>query len=224
MTVQKRSKRIGFGMRPTEGYGTTETSPVIATNTAMHYKAGTVGRLLPGLEYRLEPVPGIETGGRFFVRGPNVMLGYYRPDQPLVLEAPPDGWYDTGDIVELDGEGFIGIKGRAKRFAKIAGEMISLGAVEDAAGKLWPGAAFAVVSLPDERKGEQLVLLTDREDASREAFLAHAQQNGLPEIMVPRHFYANQTVPLLGTGKTDYPGALSLAEDLISGRLPGLNP
>ena len=213
-----------FGLRILEGYGTTETSPVIATNTAMHYKAGTVGRLLPGLEYRLEPVPGIETGGRFFVRGPNIMLGYYRPDQPLVLEAPPDVWYDTGYIVELDGEGFIGIKGRAKRFAKIAGEMISLGAVEDAAGKLWPGAAFAVVSLPDERKGEQLVLLTDREDASREAFLAHAQQNGLPEIMVPRHFYVNQTVPLLGTGKTDYPGALSLAEDLISGRLPGLNP
>ena len=212
-----------FGLRILEGYGTTETSPVIATNTPMHYKAGTVGRLLPGIEHRLEPVPGIDGGGRFFVRGPNVMLGYYRPDRPLALEPPTDGWYDTGDIVELDEEGFMTIKGRAKRFAKIAGEMVSLGAVEDAAGKLWPGADVAVVSLPDERKGEQLVLLTDREAATRESFLTHAQQNGLPEIMVPRHFFANQTVPLLGTGKTDYPRAQSLAEDLISGRLPGLD-
>lgn len=204
-----------FGLRILEGYGATETSPVLSSNTPMHFKSGSVGRLLPGIEHRLEPVPGIDEGGRLFVKGPNVMLGYYFVNGPQQLVPPPDGWYDTGDIVELDERDFITIKGRAKRFAKIAGEMVSLSAVEDAASQLWPGVAHSVVALPDARKGEQLVLLTEQPDADRSQFLAHAQAHGLPELMVPRNIFAGSEIPLLGSGKVDMPAAKTLAEKLM---------
>ena len=127
-----------FGLRILEGYGLTETSPVLALNTPMFNRFGSVGRLLPGMEARLEKVEGVEEGGRLFVRGPNVMLGYLRADNPGVLEPPPDGWHDSGDIVTIDDQGFIAIKGRAKRFAKVGGEMVSLAAVEMLAAELWP--------------------------------------------------------------------------------------
>ena len=188
---------------------------MLSSNTPMHFKAGSVGRLLPGIEHRLEPVPGIEEGGRLLVKGPNVMLGYYRVEAPLQLEPPPEGWYDTGDIVELDERGFVTIKGRAKRFAKIAGEMVSLSAVEDAASRLWPGVGHAVVALPDPRKGEQLVLLTEQPDAERAQLLAHAQAAGLTELMVPRTVFAGVKIPLLGSGKTDMPATKALAEELM---------
>ena len=145
-----------FGLRILEGYGATETSPVISTNTPMHFKAGTVGQILPGIAHELEPVPGIEQGGKLIVSGPNVMLGYLRAENPGMLEEPEDGRYDTGDIVSIDDHGFVTIQGRVKRFAKIAGEMVSLAAVEGYANAIWPEHAHAVVSIPDTRKGEQL--------------------------------------------------------------------
>ena len=156
-----------FGLRILEGYGVTETSPVLALNTPMFNKFGTVGRLLPGMEARLEPVPGVEDGGRLFVRGPNVMLGYLRAENPGVLERPPEGWHDTGDIVSIDPEGFITISGRAKRFAKIGGEMVSLAAVEMLAAELWPDALSGVATVPDPRKGERLILVTTKKDPVR---------------------------------------------------------
>jgi acyl-[acyl-carrier-protein]-phospholipid O-acyltransferase/long-chain-fatty-acid--[acyl-carrier-protein] ligase len=142
--------------------------------------------LLPGIEHRVETVEGINDGGRLFVRGPNVMLGYLRAEAPGVLEPPEGGWYDTGDIVEIDAEGFVTIKGRAKRFAKVAGEMVPLGTVEDLASRVWPQRAHAVVAVPDAKRGEQLVLITEQRDATRATLAAAAREAGLPEIFVPR--------------------------------------
>ena len=200
-----------FGLRILEGYGATETAPALATNTPMHFRAGTVGRMLPGIEYRLDPVPGIDAGGKLLVRGPNVMLGYFRAENPGVLEPVPDGWYDTGDIVEIDDEGFVKIAGRMKRFAKIAGEMVSLGAAEELAGAVWPDHAHAVVALPDPRKGEQIVLVTDCPDAAGSALSAAARERGIAEIMVPRTVKVVDAIPVLGTGKTDYVAVLTAA-------------
>jgi len=197
-------------VRILEGYGATETAPALAINTAMHCKSGTVGRFLPGIEWRLEPVLGVEPGGRLFVRGPNVMLGYLRDAAPGVLEPLADGWYDTGDIVSVDEQGFVSIFGRAKRFAKIGGEMVSMTAAEALVASVWPGDLVAVVAMPDARKGEQLVLVTARKDADIGAVLAAARARGIPEIMVPRVAHCVDAVPLLGTGKVDYPGVAAL--------------
>ncbi len=218
--VKAETRRVWFekfGIRILEGYGATETAPAIAVNTPMHFKSGTVGRVLPGIDHRLERVEGITEGGRLFVRGPNVMLGYLRAERPGVLEPPAGGWYDTGDIVELDAEGFVTIRGRAKRFAKVAGEMVPLGAVEDFIAKLWPDAIHAVVAMADQKRGEQLVLVTDCEEAARPALAAGAREAGLPEIFVPRAIVKVGAVPLLGTGKIDYVSAARLATELVGG-------
>ncbi len=205
--IKEATRRIyleKFGLRILEGYGVTETSPVLALNTPMFNKFGTVGRLMPGMEARLENVPGVEDGaGRLFVRGPNVMLGYLRADNPGVLEPPPEGWYDTGDIVAIDDQGYIAIKGRAKRFAKIGGEMISLAAVEMLAAELWPSYNSAVVAVPDARKGERLVLVTDKHSATRADFQAYARGKHASELMFPSEVIILDKLPLLGSGKPD---------------------
>jgi len=218
--VKQRTRDIymeKFGVRILEGYGVTETAPVLAINTPLASKTGTVGRLSPLMEARLEPVPGITDGGRLFVRGPNVMLGYCRAENPGVLEPLQDGWHDTGDIVSIDAQGFITIKGRAKRFAKIGGEMVSLSAVEALAAALWPNAALVVVSLPDARKGERLVLLTTQADAAREPIIRHAKAVGASELMVPSTVLTLPSLPLLGSGKPDYSAALTLATERLAG-------
>jgi acyl-[acyl-carrier-protein]-phospholipid O-acyltransferase/long-chain-fatty-acid--[acyl-carrier-protein] ligase len=202
-----------FGVRVLEGYGATETSPVLALNTAMQCRPGTVGRFMPGIAWRLEPVAGVESGGRLHVRGPNVMLGYLHETAPSVVEPPEDGWYDTGDIVSVDGAGFVTIVGRVKRFAKIGGEMVSMAAAEALAASLWPEAQHAVISLPDPRKGESLLLVTTRQDAGSREILAAARARMIPEIMVPRAVLCVPLVPLLGTGKIDYPEVQRLAEN-----------
>lgn len=193
-----------FGLRILEGYGVTETAPVLAVNTPMFNRFGTVGRLMPGIEYRLEPVPGIEEGGRLFVRGPNVMKGYYRADNPGVLEETPDGWHDTGDIVTVDDQTFVTIKGRAKRFAKIAGEMVSLAAVEQMCATLWPDHPPAIVAVPDPRKGERLILVTTLPNVRRADIQARMKELGATELMVPSEILTLDALPLLGSGKTDY--------------------
>lgn len=216
--VKDRTRQLymdRFGVRILEGYGVTETAPVLAINTPLANKAGTVGRLSPLMEARLEPVPGIEEGGRLYVRGPNVMLGYYRAENPGVLEPPADGWHDTGDIVTIDAQGFIAIKGRAKRFAKIAGEMVSLSAVEALSAELWPHLITVVVSLPDARKGERLALLTTDPACTREAFSQFAKRKGATELMVPADILLVDRIPLLGSGKPDYVAALALAKERL---------
>lgn len=205
--VKDETRRIfmeKFGVRVFEGYGATETAPVLAVNTPMQYKPGTVGRLLPAIAHKLVPVPGIETGGALHVKGPNVMSGYYKADKPGELQPPPDGWYDTGDIVSLDAEGFVTIQGRAKRFAKLGGEMVSLTAVEALAAKISPAAFHGAVTKPDERKGEVIILATTDKTLTVEALLAQARADGQPELMVPKDIRVVDALPVLGTGKTDY--------------------
>ncbi len=201
-----------FGVRILEGYGVTETAPVLALNSPIMQKVGSVGRLAPLMEKRLDPVPGIDEGGRLFVRGPNVMLGYLRVENPGVLEAPPDGWHDTGDIVTFDDAGFITIKGRAKRFAKIAGEMVSLSAVEAVAADAYPGTITIAVALPDARKGERVVLLTTDAKARREDFQRTAKVKGAPDLLLPSEIMVLDKLPLLGSGKPDYVAALAAAK------------
>ncbi|MGE0080277.1 MAG: AMP-binding protein [Thiohalomonadaceae bacterium] len=215
--LQEETRRVWaerFGVRIFEGYGATETSPALATNTPMENRPGTVGRLLPGIEARLDPVPGVSDGGKLSVRGPNVMLGYLLAERPGVLVPPQTeagpGWYDTGDIVSIDEEGFIRIQGRAKRFAKIGGEMVSLAAAEELAAQTWPGRLHAVVAVPDAQKGEQLVLVTDQPGADRATLAAKARELGIGEINVPRRILSMKQLPVLGTGKIDYPGVQSL--------------
>jgi acyl-[acyl-carrier-protein]-phospholipid O-acyltransferase / long-chain-fatty-acid--[acyl-carrier-protein] ligase len=212
--VKPETRRVWFekfGIRILEGYGTTETAPALAVNTPMHFRAGTVGRFLPGIEYRLERIDGIADGARLFVRGPNVMLGYLRAENPGVLSPPDGGWYDTGDIVTVDADGFLTITGRARRFAKVAGEMVPLGAVEEFVAQVWPAAMHAVVGVPDAKRGEQLVLVTDYAEPDRAALAAAARKAGLPEIYVPRRVKRVPRLPLLGSGKTDYVAIAQLA-------------
>lgn len=204
------AERFG-GIPVLEGYGATEASPVVAVNQPHDNRPGSVGKLLPGIEARLEPVEGIETGGRLFLRGPNIMAGYLRHDRDD-LEALPDGWHDTGDIVTLDADRVVRIEGRLKRFAKIGGEMVSLTAVEGLAEAVWPEARHAVVAIADAKKGERLVLVTDRPDAEVGSLAAFARTNGAPELSVPRKILKVSAVPVLGTGKTDYVAIQRLAE------------
>ena len=214
--VRDETRRVWserFGLRVFEGYGATETAPALTMNTPMHNRPGAVGRLLPGILYRIEPMPGIDKGGRLIVSGPNIMAGYLRHEHPGVLEPPEDHWYDTGDIVTIDEDDYVHIQGRAKRFAKIGGEMISLAAVESVVAALWPENTHAVVNLPDARKGERLVLVTDFQDAKRDALMAYARSNGIAELSIPRSIVIVATVPLLGSGKMDYVSIMKLAED-----------
>ncbi len=216
--VKDRTRKVymeKFGVRILEGYGVTETAPVLAINTPLANKIGTVGRLSPLMEARLEPVPGITEGGRLFVRGPNVMLGYLRADNPGQLEPPQDGWHDTGDIVVFDAQGFITIKGRAKRFAKIGGEMVSLSAVEEIASELAPGVISIVVAVPDQRKGERLVLLTSDTTVTKARFQTLARSRGASDLMVPSDVLHVERVPLLGSGKPDYVGAANLVAEQL---------
>jgi len=201
-----------FGLRILEGYGTTETSPVLAANTPMHYRAGSVGRMMPGISVRLQAVPGIPDGGRLIVKGPNIMKGYLLSDAPGEVQPLKNDEYDTGDIVEIDEEGFVFIKGRAKRFAKIAGEMVSLGAVEALAEQLWPGHQHAAVAIADVKKGEQVVLVSDNPEASRTDLATFSRASGVGELMVPKDVRVIDNIPLLGTGKTDYVATQKIVE------------
>jgi acyl-[acyl-carrier-protein]-phospholipid O-acyltransferase/long-chain-fatty-acid--[acyl-carrier-protein] ligase len=214
----RRTYMEKFGLRILEGYGVTETAPALALNTPMFNKFGTVGRVLPGMEARLEKVEGVEDGGRLYVRGPNVMLGYLKVDNPGVLEPPEEGWHDTGDIVSIDGQGFITIKGRAKRFAKVGGEMISLAAVEALASELWPNALSAVVAMPDLRKGERLILLTQQKDATRADFQAFAKARHASDLMIPSEVSVIDKLPLLGSGKVDTMATAKLVHERLAAK------
>ncbi len=219
--LQEETRKIWlmkFGIRIFEGYGATETGPVLAANTPMDNLYGAVGRLLPGIKFRLEQVPGVTTGARLHVRGPNVMLGHLSADAPGLIIPPSSrygtGWYDTGDIVAIDEAGFISIRGRAKRFAKIGGEMVSLAAAEELAARIWPAGQHAVVTLPDSKKGEQLVLVTNVPNATYMEILKNAK--GIGEINLPKQVVPVSSIPLMGSGKIDYPAVTGLAKKALA--------
>jgi len=202
-----------FGIRILEGYGVTETSPALAVNTPMHCRHGSVGRLLPGIRHQLEPVEGISGGGKLHVAGPNVMQGYLLPGEPGKPVPPASifgpGWHDTGDVVEVDADGYVFIKGRVKRFAKIGGEMVSLTAVEEIAGRLWPDNLHAAFNLPDPQKGERIVLVTAQAGAERGLLMERVREEGYSEIHLPRVVHVVETMPILATGKIDYQAVLA---------------
>jgi len=206
-----------FGIRILEGYGATETAPVASVNTPMDFKAGTVGRLMPDMQYKLENIPGIEDAGQLHLYGPNIMQGYLLSDNPGKLIPPESsygrGWYDTGDIVNIDEDGFVSIRGRSKRFAKVSGEMVSLTAVEQIASSVWPDAQHASTSLPDPKKGEQVILLTTQKEATQKQIIALSK--GVNAISLPKKVFVVDAIPVLATGKTNYPEVTKLAEELI---------
>ncbi len=206
-----------FGVRIFEGYGVTETSPALSINTYSYNKVGSVGRLFPGIKTRLEKVPGIERGGRLWVSGDNIMLGYLKIDAPGVVQELENGWHDTGDIVDIDDEGFLTILGRAKRFAKIGGEMVSLTQVEGLIASLWPQDQHCVSAVLDKRKGEKLVLITTYKHADRKQLQQFISSQGGAEIMVPREILFTKEIPLLGTGKLNYAAIQQLANDQFAG-------
>ena len=210
----RRTYRDRFQASIVEGFGLTEAAPVVAVNTAIHSRDGTVGRPLPAIRLKLEPVEGITEGGRLWLDGPNMMMGYMSADRPGELQ-PLEGWHDTGDIVSIDREGFITIRGRAKRFAKIAGEMVSLGAVEMLVQSLWPEERHAAVAVPDKRRGERIVLVTTADDANAEELRQFGKKAGAAELMVPNDIIKVEEIPVLGSGKTDYVSTRKLAIDRL---------
>ncbi len=212
-----------FGLRIYEGYGTTEAGPVISLSTHENFRLGSVGRFMPLLETTIRPVEGVERGGVLHIKGPNLMLGYYRHKRPGVIEPPRSpvgtGWYDTGDIVDVDDTGMVTIVGRVRRFAKIAGEMVSLDTVEQVARSASGSHQHAAVALLREDGAETTVLFTTDDALTRSRLLAAARSTGAHELAVARKVVKLAQLPLLSTGKTDYVALGALIRDDTYGRL-----
>ncbi|MDR1477022.1 MAG: AMP-binding protein [Rickettsiales bacterium] len=196
-----------FGVRVIQGYGATETTPVLTLCSPAYNRTGSIGKLLPGVEYRLRKIDGVEKGGELVVKGDNVMMGYMKLDNPGKLQPPKDGWYETGDVVEIDGDGYVFIKDRMKRFAKIAGEMVSLTAVENIVRDAYikdEDLEVAAVGVPSDAKGEQIVVAANRRDLDLSVVAGHVRAAGYSELFAPKLFVYREAIPLLKTGKRDY--------------------
>ncbi len=202
--------RDKFGITILQGYGATETSPIISLNTHEHYKEGTVGRLIPLMEAKIARVEGVQEGGNLLLKGPNVMKGYLIHGKGFV---PCGEWYNTGDIAEIDKDGYIRIIGRLKRFAKIAGEMISLNKVEELALECFGESVFYVVSIPDTRKGEQIIMFTTKSKVSSRDFKKFIKSKKMSLLYMPSDIKYVEEVPLLGSGKPNYWALENLAKN-----------
>jgi len=216
-----------YGVRILEGYGATECAPCVSLNTPLEPRNGSVGRLMPGMEYKLEKVEGVDEGGRLFVRGPNVMKGYLNVEANAKFQAL-DGWYDTGDIVSVDAEGYLHIRGRMKRFAKVSGEMVSLSAVEDALAGAFPQyglrCQIAVITRPDENKGEMLIAVTNEPKLTLDEIRDAIKAKGLTNLSVPREIKVVKEIPKLGTGKLDHRGLQAQMESESKSPAPATPP
>lgn len=194
-----------FGIRILEGYGVTEATPVISINTPMHYKENTAGRILPGISYKVKKVPGIKEGGELYISGPNIMKGYIKYGNPKKIIAPANGYHCTGDIAKIDNEGFLTILGRTKRFTKISGEMIPLATIEEKINQLWPEYTHAIITTSEKEKHEKIVLITNNNYATKKEIQQFFQKLGLPTLYNPKEIISIEKIPLLGTGKINYP-------------------
>ncbi|MBF0380113.1 MAG: AMP-binding protein [Magnetococcales bacterium] len=197
-----------FGIKIFEGYGATEASPVLAVNCEVFNQATTVGRFLPGIEYKLMPVMGIKEGGLLLVKGSNIMQGYLQIGGGCIPVMPKNElgpeWYNSGDVVVVDELGFVKIVGRVKRFAKIGGEMVSLAGLESIAATVWPDHQHAVVAQPDAKKGESLYLATTKQGAAKNDLLSHINSIGLSKLYIPSQIIYLDEIPMNGVGKIDY--------------------
>ena len=219
-------------MRPLEGYGTTECAPVVTVNSPDYRaagffqagsKRGSVGRAIPGVAVRIvdpetEELRPPDEPGMLLVRGPNVMRGYLgRPD--LTAEVLRDGWYVTGDIARMDEDGFVFITDRLSRFSKIGGEMVPHGRVEQALHEVagLDAQTFAVTAVPDERKGERLVVLHTASEARLPEIVAKLEVAGLPQLFIPKiaQFTRVDELPVLGTGKLDLRAIKKIAAERL---------
>ncbi len=198
-------KYQSFNIKIFEGYGVTEASPAISVNTSENYKIGSVGKILPGIDYKIEKIEGYENGGLLYIKGDNVIDRYFGMNEKF-------DWYNTGDVAYVDKEGYLFILGRLKRFAKIAGEMISLGLVEDFPKKLWPENSSIVCSIKDEQKGESLMLITDKIDANLKNLADFIKGSGLSNLYIPKKIKIIEEFPILGSGKIDYRKLQDIAE------------
>ena len=201
-----------FGIRILEGYGITETGPVLCLNTPLAYRRDSVGKFLPGIEWRLEPVEGIEQGGNLWVRGPNLMDGYLLHEKGFL---PLDGWFASGDVVTVDSAGYVTISARLKRFAKIAGEMVNLQLVEELATACFGQATFAAVSVHDGRKGERILLFSTFSGMDKAVMRQFLLQENYSLLQLPSDFVRIEKMPLLGSGKPDYLTLQKMAQETL---------
>ena len=207
-----------FNITILEGYGATEASPVISVNSKYSNKRGTVGRILPLIDFTLRPVDGIKEGKELLVKGPNIMKGYLGSTKSAELISTHSGrvisedvsysknnsWYETGDLVKIDKAGYLTILGRIKRFAKLGGEMVSLGEVEEVAAKIWPFDHHAAISVTISNNLETIVLFTTKKDPERKEIFDFVKQNNLSNLVIPKMIEFIEKIPIFGSGKTDY--------------------
>jgi acyl-[acyl-carrier-protein]-phospholipid O-acyltransferase/long-chain-fatty-acid--[acyl-carrier-protein] ligase len=205
-----------LGVRLFEGYGVTEGAPILAINTLMNNRLGSVGKIIPGIKWKIEPIKGLDgPAGRFMVKGPNMMLGYLNPDLPNSIQLLGDEWYNTGDIVEVDSDGFLWIRGRFKRFAKLSGEMVSLSAIEEVAMALWPETPLSVLSLVDPNRGERLVLVHEGEKPEMDKLRQALHDHGLTDLFWPKLTLSIDKIPITPLGKVDIPTLTTQSQDLV---------
>jgi len=204
-----------------EGYGTTETSPVISVNTPAHNRPGSVGKALPNVQVRLEHY---DTGeecevnriGKVLVKGPSVMKGYFDDFEATSLHLR-HGWYDTGDMGFMDDDGYLWHVGRLRRFLKIAGEMVSLVKVEDVLDRLLPAdCACCVVEVPDALRGARIVAAVT-EQVDERTILAQMAES-LPRIAIPKQFVVLPDLPKMSSGKLDFRRITEMVRDLVQER------
>jgi acyl-[acyl-carrier-protein]-phospholipid O-acyltransferase/long-chain-fatty-acid--[acyl-carrier-protein] ligase len=194
-----------FGITIIEAFGLSEAGGVVAIGSLPHNRVSSAGRLLPGMEIRLEPVEGMtDGGGRLWVCGPNVMLGYLHSDAPGILQPPLGGWHDTGEAVSIDREGFFTLHGRAERVVAMDGEILSLDNLEALANGLWPQARHAVVAVTDRRKAVRIVLVTTADDADRNVLRQSVREAGRPEKIASAEIIKVAELPRTEAGKIDY--------------------